>query len=118
MLKNHRVLVEGKGSKRAVMCYELGVIYQEYSPENVLAVYSEIKKGWILRKEPRYSQGGWGRHSTGDSEGYALIQNARTLLRSTDASFYDLSHEEFLNQKEIDELAHNLADLIMEKCKG
>ncbi|RTL04164.1 hypothetical protein EKK58_11150 [Candidatus Dependentiae bacterium] len=105
MLKNHRVLVEGKGSKRAVMCYELGIIYQEYSPENVLAVYSEIKKGWILRKQPRYKLGSWGRPSIGDSEGYALIQNARTLLRSIDASFYDLSHEEFLNQKEIDD--HN-----------
>lgn len=98
MLLNQGVLTCGSGSRRVVLDYEAGLIYQYSEPENVLAVFESNK--WIILKRPYYRSAGWG-NSSGDAEGATRIDNARSLLNSINAQVYELNAEVFMTPQEM-----------------
>ena len=103
ILAKHGVITSGAGQRRIVLDYESNLVYAYHNPEKIIA-YFEPRKGWIVPKKPYYSQGGWGNPSSGDSEGYSLNSNARSLLRAIDATVLELNSEDFFTNKQAKEL--------------
>ena len=99
MLLKEKVLTSGNGQERVVLDYDANLVYAYHNPEDVIA-YFEPKKGWIIRNRPYYSSGGWGRGSSGNRYGYALVSNARSLLDSIEATVYEVNSMKFLTDAE------------------
>lgn len=103
LLLKDGVLTKGGGNRRAVLCYDSGLIYQYDDPSNVLGIY-DAGRGWVVRQRPYYSSGGWGSGSSGDGQGHYLIQHARDLVTAIGGRLCILNSKEFLTPKEIADL--------------
>lgn len=107
IVKKDAVLTAGAGPRRAVLCYESGLVYQYEEPENILAIYQQ-GKGWIVKEKPYYSSGGWGSGSSGDGQGHYLIEHAESMINAIGGRMYRFNSKEFLTQKELNELNQNI----------
>jgi hypothetical protein len=103
LLLNHGVLTKGNGSRRVVLCYDSGLIYQYADPSNILGIYS-AGQGWVVLQKSYYHQGGWGSGSTGNAEGHYLISNARELVDAIGGTVLELNSKAWLTPKELAEV--------------
>lgn len=103
LLTKHGVITTGGGSRRVVLCYDSGLIYQYQDPSNILGMYS-LGQGWVVLESPDYHQGGWGNSSTGDAEGYYLISNAHQLINAIEGTVLELNCKQWLTPKELKQI--------------
>lgn len=101
ILKKERVITAGAGVRRAVLCFDSGLVYQYDAPENVLAVFDG--KSWIMPEGPRYSRPGWGNPSRGDVDGGILHDNASYLIRAVGGHIKIVSLPYLMSAKEFSE---------------
>ncbi len=118
MLKKDQVMTRGAGYRRAVLCFESGLVYQYDNPENIVAVYDSGR--WIMPKKPSYSTGGWGSGSSGDVDGGILWENASSLLSSIKAKVETLNVGVFMTQDSYKDYVRTLnkVRLIQNKAKS
>lgn len=100
IMRKERVLSQGNSYRRAVLCYDSGLVYNYHDPSDVFAYY-ESGKGWITLDQKRYSTGGWGSGSSGDPVSYYSQEHTRALLRSIGATVFEVNLFNFLTEDEI-----------------
>jgi hypothetical protein len=108
LLLKHGVLTKGNGDRRAVLDFEVGIIYAYHDASNILGEFVK-GLGWVIRKTPHYYASGWGNASTGDSMGHHLIENALGLVRAVGGRAFQTNTEQFLTQKETRKLNRIIA---------
>lgn len=101
ILEKHKVITKGNGDRRIVLDRESGLCYSFHNPAKVTAVFD--KGRWLMARCPSYHQGGWGRGSTGDSDGYYMHDNTQNLLRSTKSKAVIVDLPELFSPDQYDE---------------
>ena len=101
VLQKEKVLTCGRGDRRAVLCFDSGLVYQYDDPSNITAQYAPKLNAWVKLKRPYYNAGGWGRSSSGPVDEAYLIYNTESLLSSIDAAVYELNQESWLTNTDI-----------------
>mgnify|MGYP001244623321 CR=1 FL=1 len=88
------VLKARSGGFHLALAYDLGIIHDEQDLENIHGFYSETKQGWVIRKRPYYSTGGWGSGSSGDRSGHYIYDCVSLILRVIGATIFETNAED------------------------
>lgn len=101
LLQREKVLTCGRGYRRAVLCYDSGLVYQYDDPSNITAQYVHELKGWVKLQPIHYNSGGWGRSASGPVDESILLSNTYSLLHSIDAKIYTLNQDSWVSAKDV-----------------